>query len=131
MRLRLTFLLLSLCLQGCFSWLNSNSAKEALAEAADPMLNSYLSAQEKKRLNRNYPQTKVKVEEGRQLSLQDVIRLTKCGIPDEKIIFMIQISKTIFYLTADDRMELRHAGLSNKVIDAMEETGESIRNKFS
>lgn len=114
----------SLCLQGCFSWLQSDTAKDAIA-GASPLMQSRLNAQEEKRLGRNYPQTMVKVEEKRRLSLQDVIRLTKVGIPDDKIIALIQETETLFYLTIDDRYELKIAGVSHKVIDAMEKTSRS------
>lgn len=56
------------------------------------------------------------------LTRDDVIRMSKEGGSDEEIIEAIRASGATFDLTANDIADLRQAGVSEKVIDAMIET---------
>src|SRR5438445_2521611 len=56
-------------------------------------------------------------------SKDDVIRMTREGKSQQAILDAIHDSHATFDLTANDIAELRQAGVSDKVIDTMTETG--------
>lgn len=49
----------------------------------------------------------------------DIINMSKEGVSDEVIIRIIQNSRTVYRLTADDVVRLRNAGVSSAVINYM------------
>ena len=53
------------------------------------------------------------------MSLADVKMLAKAGVSDEVIISQIRNSHTVYHLSAADILDLKDAGLSEKVIDFM------------
>ena len=53
------------------------------------------------------------------LGLADVKMLAKSGISDEVILSQIRNSRTIYHLGAADILDLKDAGVSEKVIDFM------------
>jgi hypothetical protein len=53
------------------------------------------------------------------LSLADVKMLAKSGVSDEVILSQIRNSHTVYHLSAAEILDLKDAGLSEKVIDFM------------
>lgn len=82
-----------------------------------------LDVDERYRLNQNYPLTLNKIQRGKVLQLEDVVNMTKAGVSDDAIIAEIKATQSAFYLTEEDIEELRHEGVSEKVISYMGETG--------
>jgi uncharacterized protein YcfJ len=71
------------------------------------------------RLRAQAPQTYQRVEQGQPLSLADVKALSRAGINDEVIVSQIKNSRTIFRLSAADIIDLRDAGVTDKVVNYM------------
>ena len=77
------------------------------------------SMDQQQRLHQQAPQTYVRVEQGQPLSVADVRALGRAGISDDVIISQIRNSHTVYHLSAADIIDLRDAGVSNRVIDFM------------
>ena len=71
------------------------------------------------RLKAQYPQTYERVDQGSPLSVADVKALAKAGISEDVIVSQIKSSRTVFHLTAADIIDLRDAGVSDKVVNYM------------
>ena len=71
------------------------------------------------RLKAQAPQTYERVDQGQPLSLADVKALAKAGITEDVIITQIQNSRTVFHLSAADIIDLRDAGVTDKVVNYM------------
>ncbi|MEI8290033.1 MAG: YXWGXW repeat-containing protein [Verrucomicrobiota bacterium] len=78
------------------------------------------------RLRAQAPQTYTRVDQGAPLSIADVKALAKAGISEDVIINQIHNSRTIFHLSAADIIDLRDAGVSNKVVNYMIDTPASV-----
>ena len=63
------------------------------------------------------PQTLQRIEQGQPLSLADIKALAKADVSDEVIISQIKSSRTAYHLSTAEIIELKDAGVSNKVID--------------
>lgn len=81
-----------------------------------------LTPNDLQRLKRNYPKTLEKIEKYQNLTIQDVINLTKAGVADDVISYEIRVTRSAFFLTPEDERELQQAGVSRKVIRAMKDT---------
>ena len=62
------------------------------------------------------------------LGTADVKMLAKSGISDEVIISQIRNSRTVYHLTAAEILDLKDAGVSEKVIDFMINTPSMYRS---
>jgi hypothetical protein len=65
------------------------------------------------------PQTMQRVEQGQPLTVVDVKSLAKAGISDDLVISQIRNSRTVYYLTTADIIDLKNAGVSERIIDFM------------
>ena len=63
----------------------------------------------------------------RSLGVADVKLLAKSGLGDEVIISQIRNSRAIYHLTAAEILDLKAAGVSEKVIDYMINTPSAYR----
>lgn len=70
------------------------------------------------------PQTLKKIDNGEQLSLQDVKNMSRNGLSDETIMNQIKATNSTYRLTADEIISLKKAGVSERVIDYMIQTGQ-------
>ena len=61
------------------------------------------------------------------LGVADVKMLAKSGISDEVIISQIRNSRTVYHLTTAEILDLKAAGVSEKVIDFMINTPSTYR----
>jgi outer membrane lipoprotein SlyB len=91
----------------------------ALGALAGGIIGNAMDQQQRETLARQHPQTLQRFEQGQRLTPADIKALAKAGISDEVIISQIRNSHTVFYLNTSEIIELRDAGVSNKVIDFM------------
>ncbi len=75
--------------------------------------------EQRERLRAQAPQTYQRIEQGQPLSLADVKALSRAGISDDVIVSQIKNSHTIFRLSAADIIDLRDAGVTDKVVNYM------------
>ncbi|HUJ08708.1 MAG TPA: glycine zipper domain-containing protein [Verrucomicrobiae bacterium] len=78
-----------------------------------------MDEQQREILERQSPQTMQRVEQGQPLGLADIKALAKAGISDEVIISQIRNSHVVYRLTTAEIIDLKDAGVSNRVIDFM------------
>ncbi len=69
------------------------------------------------------PRTLKKIDNGEQLSVNDVKNMSKAGLSDETIINQIDHTKSIFYLSSADIVDLKKSSVSQRVINHMIQTG--------
>jgi hypothetical protein len=65
------------------------------------------------------PQTMQRVEQSQPLTVEDVKALVKAGISDDLVISQIRNSRTVYHLNTADILNLKNAGVSERVIDFM------------
>ena len=78
------------------------------------------------RLQAQAPDTYTRVDQSQPLTLADVKALAKAGISEDVMINQIQNSRTIFHLGAADIIDLRDAGVTDKVINYMINTPSTV-----
>ena len=88
-----------------------------LGAVAGGLIGHGMDEQQRELLARQSPQTMQRVEQGQPLGLADIKALAKAGISDEVIISQIRNSRTIYRLTTAEIIDLKDAGVSQKVID--------------
>jgi hypothetical protein len=86
---------------------------------AGGLIGHSMDLEQQERLHQQAPQTYVRVDQGQPLGVADVKALARSGINDDVIISQIRNSRTIYHLSAADIIDLRDAGVSNRVIDFM------------
>ena len=72
------------------------------------------------------PQTMQRVEQGQPLTVVDVKSLVKAGIGDDLVISQIRNSRTVYHLSTANIIDLKSAGVSEKIIDFMINTPTQI-----
>ena len=72
------------------------------------------------------PQTWQHVEQGQPLTLVDIKALAKAGIGDDLLISQIRNSRTTYRLSTVDILDLKNAGVNEKVIDFMINTPATV-----
>ena len=98
----------------------------AVGAVAGGLIGNSMDRQQQERLRQQAPQTYTRVDQGQPLSVADVKALARAGINDDVIISQIRNSRTVYHLSAADIIDLRDAGVSNRVIDFMINTPGSI-----
>ena len=86
---------------------------------AGGLIGNSMDQQQQEQLRQQAPQTYVRVDQGQPLGVADVKALAKAGISEDVIISQIRNSRTVYHLSAADIIDLRNAGVSDKVIDYM------------
>lgn len=87
------------------------------------LLASALDESDRSSLQKQSPRTLKKIESGQQLSTDDIKKMAQAGLSDEVIIDQIQQTKSIFYMSSADIVDLKKAGVSQRVINQMIQTG--------
>jgi hypothetical protein len=82
--------------------------------------------QQEARLRAQNPDVYQRAQAGAPLSIADVKALAKAQVSDDTIIAQIVNSHTIYHLNANDIIDLRDAGVSQKVLDFMISTPNNI-----
>jgi hypothetical protein len=98
----------------------------AVGAIAGGLIGHTIDQDQQMRLREQAPQTYVRVDQGQPLSVVDVKALARAGISEDIIISQIRSSRTVFHLSAADIIDLRDAGVSNKVVDFMINTPSAI-----
>jgi hypothetical protein len=78
-----------------------------------------LDEQDRQIMELQTPHAYHQIERRRQLSLGDIKDLTDAHISDAVIISQIQATNSVFFLSSRDIIELKQAGVSQRVIDEM------------
>lgn len=87
------------------------------------LLASALDEADRSSLQKQSPRTLKKIESGQQLSTDDIKKMAQAGLSDEVIIDQIHQTKSIFYMSSADIVDLKKAGVSQRVINHMIQTG--------
>jgi len=98
----------------------------AVGAIAGGLIGNSMDQQQRERLREQSPQTYVRINQGQPLSVADVQALTRAGVGDDLIISEIRNSHTVYHLSAGDIIDLRNAGVSNRVLDFMINTPTTI-----
>ena len=99
----------------------------AAGAIAGGLIGHLVDQDQERRLRDQSPQTYERVDQGTPLSLADVKALAKAGIADDVIINQIRNSRTIFHLSAADIIELRDAGVPDKVMNYLINTPTTVK----
>jgi outer membrane lipoprotein SlyB len=91
----------------------------AAGAIAGGLIGNSMDQEQQARLRQQAPQTYVKVDQGQPLSVADVKALAKAGISEDVIISQIRNSHTIYHLSTADIIDLRDAGVTDKVVNYM------------
>lgn len=91
----------------------------AIGALAGGVIGNVIDQNQQARLREQAPQTYTRLEQGQPLSIADVKALARAGISEEVIINQIQATHTVFRLSAADIIDLRDAGVSDRVVNCM------------
>jgi len=86
---------------------------------AGGLIGNSMDQEQQARLRQQAPQTYVRVDQGQPLGVADVRALARAGINDDVIISQIRNSRTVYHLSAADIIDLRDAGVTDKVVNYM------------
>ena len=95
----------------------------AVGAAAGGLIGYALDRQDREIMQNRAPDTLDRIDRAQQLSVEDVKKMSSAGLRDEVIIDQIYATRSVFHLSAQDIVDLKRAGVSQKVIDAMVRTG--------
>ncbi len=95
----------------------------AVGAAGGALIGAALDAQDRRNLEQNAPQTLHKIDNHQELTPYDVESMVKNNLSDDVIIDQIKATKSTFYLTSNQIIELKNAGVSEKIISFMIQTG--------
>ncbi len=98
----------------------------AAGAIAGGLIGHLVDQDQERRLRDQAPQTYERVDQGTPLSLADVKALAKASIAEDVIINQIRNSRTIFHLSAADIIELRDAGVGDKVVNFLINTPTTV-----
>ena len=84
-----------------------------------------MDQQQQAELRAQSPQTYVRVVQGQPLGIADVKAMAKAGVSDDVIIAQIQGSHTAFHLSAADIIDLHNSGVSDRVVNFMQNSGDT------
>jgi|GEM_PF-2362249 len=93
---------------------------------ANPLLYCGIAALEssdRNALEKQSPRTLKKIDHNEQLSTDDIKKMSRAGLSDDTIITEIHETKSIFYLSSADIVDLKKSGVSQKIINYMIQTG--------
>ncbi len=91
--------------------------------ASGALIGAALDESDRRSLDQESPSTTRKIDRGEQLSTDDIKKMTKAGLSDDVIISQIDATKSVFYLSSADIIDLKKAGVSQRVINHMIQTG--------
>jgi outer membrane lipoprotein SlyB len=97
----------------------------AIGAAGGALIGASLDDNDRQNMQQQSPRTLNKIDNGEQLSTDDIKKMAKAGLSDNVIISQIQATHSVFYLSTADIIDLKNAGVSQRVIDTMIQTGNS------
>lgn len=90
---------------------------------AGGLIGAALDEQDRKVIERSSPRTVDRMDRGEPLTINDVIKLSQGGVSDDTIITYIQETKTSYNLSQAQIRRLKDAGVSQRVIQFMIDSG--------
>lgn len=87
------------------------------------IIGASLESSDRDSLQQQSPRTLNKIDNKEQLSVDDIKKMSKAGLSDNVIISQIQATNSVFYLSTADIIDLKNAGVSQRIIDYMIQTG--------
>lgn len=90
--------------------------------ATGAIIGAALDASDREALDRESPRTTRKIDRGEPLSTTDVKKMTKAGLSDDVIISQIDATHSVYHLSSADIIDLKKAGVSQRVINHMIQT---------
>jgi len=82
-----------------------------------------LDTSDRNSLEKQSPRTLTKIDNGEQLSTDDIKKMSQAGLSDDTIVSQIHETTSTFYLSSADIVDLKKSGVSQKVINTMIQTG--------
>jgi len=86
------------------------------------IIGNSIDQSQRERVQQQNPQTMTRVDAGQPLGLADIKALARAGVGDDIIISQIRNSRTVYRLSTAEIIDLKNAGVSNRVIDFMVNT---------
>jgi surface antigen len=87
------------------------------------LVGSLLDEQDRKVMDRTSPRTVERMERGEPLTVNDIIKLSQGGISDDTIINYMQQTASSYNLSQAQIRRLQDAGVSQRVINFMVDSG--------
>jgi uncharacterized protein YcfJ len=91
----------------------------AVGVVSGGLIGHAMDQQQRETLEQQSPQTMQRVDQGQPLGLADIKALAKAGVSDEVILSQIRNSHVVYRLSTAEIIDLKNAGVSNRVIDFM------------
>jgi len=82
-----------------------------------------LDQSDRSSLEKQSPRIIKKIDNREPLSTDDIKKMSRAGLSDDVIMKQINDTKSVFYLSSADIVDLKKAGVSQRVINAMIQTG--------
>jgi len=98
----------------------------AIGAVAGGLIGNSMDREQQARLQAQAPQTYARMDQGQPLSLADVKSLARAGVSEDVIISQIEATHTVFRLSAADIIDLRDAGVPDKVVNFMINTPNTV-----
>jgi hypothetical protein len=104
----------------------SQPPEEMPAQVPHPVLPPTLSEAELAKVCHQAPETCSRIRQTQPLTFADLEVLGRLAISPGEIIEQVKHTRTIYYLTADDIIALKKAGLGDKVINFLVDTPKTV-----
>lgn len=95
----------------------------AVGAVGGGLLGVGLDEQDRKVMERASPRTVDRMDRGDPLTINDVIKLSQGGVPDGSIIRYMQDTSSSYFLSQAQIRRLQDAGVSQRIINYMIDTG--------
>jgi uncharacterized protein YcfJ len=96
----------------------------AIGALGGGLVGSALDEQDRQIMERTSPSTVNKMDRSEPLTINDIIKLSQGGVSDNSIIRYINDTNTSYSLSRSQVRRLQQAGVSQKIINYMIDTGE-------
>lgn len=90
---------------------------------AGGLVGAALDESERRSMNKSSPRTVERMDRGEPLTVNDIIKLHEGGVSDDTIIQYIKETQTTYTLSQTQIRRMQKAGVSQRVINYMLETG--------
>lgn len=91
----------------------------AVGAVTGGLIGNAMDREAQARLRQQAPQTYTRIDQGRPLSVADVKALAAARVGDDVIISQIRHTRTSFQLSSSDLIDLKNAGVSDRVVEFM------------
>lgn len=97
----------------------------AIGATSGAIIGASLDASDRDAMEKQNRDTLKRIDQREPLSIEDIKEMSKAGLKDKVIIDQIHATESTYSLTKDQILDLQTSGVSEPVIDAMIETGNS------